>query len=42
MISWHYDHSIGKAVKGVSFLTGLYYSDGISVLAGVEFVRKKK
>jgi hypothetical protein len=37
---WHYDHVSGKNVKGVCFLTGLYYGDGVSVPAGVEFVRK--
>jgi hypothetical protein len=37
---WHYDHVSGKNVKGVCFLTGLYYGDGVSVPAGVEFVTK--
>lgn len=40
MICWHYDHTVGRNVKGVCFLTGLYYSGGISVPAGVEFVTK--
>lgn len=40
LICWHYDHTNGRHVKGVSFLTGLYYSEGISVPAGVEFVTK--
>ena len=40
LICWHYDHVSGKTVKGVCFLTGLYYGDGISVPAGIEFVTK--
>jgi len=40
LICWHYDHVSGKSVKGVCFLTGLYYGDGVSVPAGVEFVSK--
>ncbi|MEK0338483.1 MAG: hypothetical protein QQN41_13725, partial [Nitrosopumilus sp.] len=40
LICWHYDHVSGKNVKGVCFLTGLYYGDGVSVPAGVEFVTK--
>lgn len=42
LISWHFDHCIGRAVKGVSFLTGLYHSNGVSVPAGVEFVTKTR
>jgi hypothetical protein len=40
LISWHFDHCLGRAIKGVSFLTGLYYSNEVSVPAGVEFVTK--
>lgn len=40
LICWHYDHVSGKIVKGVCFLTGLYYGDGVSVPSGVEFVTK--
>ena len=40
LICWHYDHVSGKNVKGVCFLTGLYYGDGVSVPSGVEFVTK--
>ena len=40
LICWHYDHCSGRHVKGVNFLTGLYYSQGISVPAAAEFVTK--
>lgn len=40
LICWHYDHCVGKHVKGVCMLTGLYHSGGLSVPAGVEFVTK--
>lgn len=40
LISWHYDHVSGKNVKGVNFLTGIYYGSGVSVPCGVEFVTK--
>ena len=40
LINWHFDHCVGRAVKGVCFLTGLYHSNGVSVPAGVEFVTK--
>ena len=40
LICWHFDHSKHRHVKGVNFLTGLYYSWGISVPVSVEFVTK--
>ena len=40
LIGWHYDHSVGKAVKGVCFLSALYHSHDISVPMGLEFVTK--
>lgn len=40
LICWHYDHCSGRHVKGINFLSGLYYSQGVSVPAAVEFVTK--
>ena len=40
LICWHYDHVIGKNIKGVSMLRGLYNSGGMSVPVGAEFVIK--
>ena len=42
LISWHFDHTEGRSVKGVNFMTALYSSNDISLPVGVEFVRKTK
>ena len=42
LIQWHYDHTVGRSVKGVNFLTALYYSKEISVPVCVDFVKKTK
>ena len=42
LICWHYDHSQGKTVKGVNFMTALYHNHGMSLPIGVEFVKKTK
>jgi DDE superfamily endonuclease len=42
LICWHYDHSQGKTIKGVNFMTALYYNYGMSIPIGVEFIRKTK
>lgn len=40
LITWHYDHSKGRSVKGMNILSALYYSKGVSVPIGVDLVRK--
>ncbi|MEK6482603.1 transposase, partial [Catalinimonas sp. 4WD22] len=40
LICWHYDHTVNKSVKGVNQISSLFYSAGISVPVGVEFVEK--
>jgi len=40
IISWHYDHKVGKAVKGVNILNCLYYNNGISIPVGFEVIKK--
>src|SRR4030067_577056 len=42
LIQWHYDHSVGRSVKGVNFLTALYHSKEMSMPVCVDFVRKTK
>lgn len=37
---WHYDHSFGRSVKGVNFLTALVEVGGMKLPVGVEFVKK--
>lgn len=42
LICWHFDHTLGRHVKGVNFLTGLYYSKGMSLPVGIDFVKKTR
>jgi hypothetical protein len=37
---WHYDHTFGKSVKGVNFLTALVEVGGMRLPCSVEFIRK--
>jgi len=42
LINWHYDHCIGKSVKGVNFVSSFYYSGDydMGLPVGVEYVKK--
>lgn len=40
LICWHFDHTVGKSVKGVNQLSCLLYRAGVSVPVGMELVRK--
>ncbi len=40
LISYHFDHTVGRSVKGVNFLSALYYSQEVSVPVGIKFVLK--
>ena len=40
IICWHYDHAQQRTVKGINFVTCLYYSQGVSLPVGFELVRK--
>ena len=40
LINYHFDHTVGKSVKGVNFLSALYYSQEVSIPVGVKFVIK--
>ena len=42
LINYHFDHTVGKSVKGVNLLSALYYSQEVSVPVGVKFVIKDK
>jgi hypothetical protein len=37
---WHFDHSLGRSVKGVNFLTALLEVGGMRLPVGVEFIKK--
>jgi hypothetical protein len=40
LVCWHYDHTKGKTVKGVHFLSAVLTTDDLATPIGVEFVRK--
>lgn len=40
MICWHWDHSLGRSVKGVNFLSLLYHSGELSVPINVHLIEK--
>jgi hypothetical protein len=40
LINWHYDHTVGRSVKGVNFITALYHSSDMSLPVSVRFVKK--
>ena len=40
LISWHYDHTVGKAVKGINLASSLYFSQDVSLPVSLHFVRK--
>lgn len=42
LISYHFDHTVNRAVKGVNFLTALVHTKGVSLPCAVEFVKKDK
>ena len=42
IVSWHYDHSQGKTVKGINIITALYYSKGVRAPVAYDIVRKTK
>lgn len=34
LIAWHYDHNLGRAVKGLNLVSALYVSSGVSSVPG--------
>ncbi len=40
LISWHYDYSRGRAVKGINFITALYTVDEVSIPVAYRLVTK--
>lgn len=40
IICWHYDHTKGKTVKGMNFITALYEAQGIALPVSFELVAK--
>jgi hypothetical protein len=42
IVGWHYDHSNGRHVKGIHFVSCFYHSRGIRLPVGFEIVRKSE
>jgi len=40
LICWHYDHCLKRSLKGINQITGLYYSEGVSLPVCFELVHK--
>jgi hypothetical protein len=40
IICWHYDHSKGRSIKGINFLTVLYHSQGVNLPVAFHLVAK--
>src|SRR5437762_6904582 len=40
LICWHYDHMQGRNVKGINFVSALYYRHNVSLPVGFELVTK--
>jgi len=40
IICWHYDHSKGRSVKGINFISALYHVNGMSLPVGYHLVEK--
>lgn len=40
LITWHYDHSTGRTVKGINLLSALYLSGGVSLPVAFELIQK--
>jgi hypothetical protein len=40
IICWHWDHSKNRSVKGVNFMTGLYYSNNVSLPVTFQLISK--
>jgi hypothetical protein len=40
LISWHYDHSTDRTVKGINFLTALYHASAVSLPIAFDLVTK--
>ena len=42
LICWHWDHSLGRNVKGVNFLSCLYYPQDIALPVAFELIKKSE
>jgi hypothetical protein len=42
IMCWHFDHTIGKSVRGINMLNALYYSNEVSIPVAFEIVSKPR
>ncbi len=40
LICWHWDHTVGRSVKGINLMTTLYHSQGFSLPVAFELIKK--
>jgi hypothetical protein len=40
IISWHFDHCVGKSVKGINILSCLYHVDDVNIPVSFEVIKK--
>jgi hypothetical protein len=40
IMCWHFDHTVGKSVRGINMLNALYYSNDISIPVSFEIIKK--
>jgi len=40
MMCWHFDHTVGKSVRGINMLNALYYSNDVSIPVAFEIIKK--
>ena len=40
IMCWHFDHTVGKSVRGINMLNALYYSSGVSIPIAFEIIKK--
>ena len=40
LVSWHFDHTVNRVVKGVNLVSALYYSQDVSLPVALHFVLK--
>lgn len=40
VMCWHYDHNLGRSVRGINLLNALYYSNNVSIPVAFEIIKK--
>ena len=40
IVCWHYDHSKGRTIKGINFVSVLYHANGVSLPVGYHLIEK--